>query len=1259
MTAVQTFSKTTPLAKSSLLPILVVAIALLLSGAVLGGGGMGHNKELYVVPAPETVEIDGSLKDWDFSGHVPLYVAPQTRETRSADIAMMYDDKALYIGGRVRDNSPMMNRHDPLTKPSRAWDADVCQIFFSLDPDEKQPLKYSSFKKEHKHTSPVATMMLWYFTDRKQPSLAMFQGMGFGKALRPDLHKNGHIPSKHFDAAFKKGQDGLSYTFEYRIPWKTFQMKRIPKAKDTLAAAMAVFWSRPDGLKTAGGSAWAWNVMSKGGFPYQSTACWGTLRFHPEGNIPREWVEGDIPPEQPLPLTFKYELPREGETTIQLFDENNESVRILVAQEYRPGGINTESWDGLDKDGKPLPAGKYAWRGVVHDKIKMKYRFSVHNSGNPPYPTDDNTGGWGADHGRPTTALALEDGMILAWSSAEYGWGIIRVDLDGQKKWGSKRTAQYLATDGERLFTAGGHGWSGGSAVKVISAENSRTLNFQPGQETLPPPKGEGENKVTGLACNGERIYASYGKRNLIGVYDLKGNLIDQWKVSSPGRLAIRPDGSLAAYSGQRVVAVDDGKVSPLIDRKLEAPRGIAVDRDGTIYVAQAGNLQQVRAFSPSGKLLRSIGKKGGRPAKGKFNPKGMYQPGGIDIDVRNRLWVAETAGGPKRISVWDGGTGKYLDQYFGSSGYFAYGHIDPARPDEIYANHVLWGINWDNYETHPKTTVWRKTSPNMMPPVSPSAYISHPRMITADDGHQYMYGRNLPMSIVLRRDGELFKPFVATIEVGHGGRFSTGLPLIDENPDRFPNATYLWQDANNDQCVQAEELEKLPGKRRFRKIRLSIDKQQNLYMNKGYKLEPVKITDKGQPVYDFEQAEKIPVGHAPYSDGYVYPGYGAGTIARIDPANGDKLWRYTGITRWKSALEMGTVGPGKLWGTTGLMGVAGNYVAYMTYFGVNHVFLADEGTYLAALLQDGRTTTGRGPYEGQPEGQGGSFVKLNIDGKDRYFVIHGGQDSRVWEVLGLDSVQKLRGGTYTHKPEQVATARKALEKWEAAKAGKTQMVIHKGRNALDEAEAVTGSVDDNRQFEARMAYDEDNLYVRFDVNTKNALTNSMPEKNILFRGGNCLDIQIATDPEANPDREEPAPGDLRLLVTRQDGKPFAVMYRPEVKGFNGEPIVLDSPTGQESFDSVEVVKNVGLDYSRTDDGFTATVTVPLDLIGLKLQPGATVTMDLGYVFGNSKGSRASARAYLNNNSFSANVTDDIPNESRLEPDQWATATVK
>ena len=39
--------------------------------------------------------------------------------------------------------------------------------------------------------------------------------------------------------------------------------------------------------------------------------------------------------------------------------------------------------------------------------------------------------------------------------------------------------------------------------------------------------------------------------------------------------------------------------------------------------------------------------------------------------------------------------------------------------------------------------------------------------------------------------------------------------------------------------------------------------------------------------------------------------------------------------------------------------------------------------------------------------------------------------------------------------------------------------------------------------------------------------------------------------------------------------------------------------------------------------------------------------------------SRRTVRAYLFNTSFTANVVDDIPHESRLEPANWGEAEVK
>jgi hypothetical protein len=184
-------------------------------------------------------------------------------------------------------------------------------------------------------------------------------------------------------------------------------------------------------------------------------------------------------------------------------------------------------------------------------------------------------------------------------------------------------------------------------------------------------------------------------------------------------------------------------------------------------------------------------------------------------------------------------------------------------------------------------------------------------------------------------------------------------------------------------------------------------------------------------------------------------------------------------------------------------------------------------------------------------------------------------------------------------------------------------------------------------------------------VTAPHELINVAADPKLVFKGGNCLDIQLAADPAADPKRKTPAPGDVRLLVTRQataDGKaiqPLAVVYRPQVKGFQGQPIVLTSPTGKESFDEIRVVDSVGLEYRKTSDGFRAVVAIPLDLLGLTLNKGQSLKMDLGYLYGNATGSQVAARSYWTNHSFSANVTNDIPSESRLEPAEWCQATVE
>ena len=1264
-----------------------LAVAALIAGVVVmstdmgwAQTGRGLHKKIYAVPAVGKVTIDGKLDDWDLSGQIYSYVVAETADMMSARLAVMYDAEALYISAVVRDTSPMMNRHDPKVDPEKAWDADVCQIWYSLDPDLPYPLNASQFEKSAT-PPPVATMFLWYFTDRKEPNLALLRSFVPGVVpVRPDLGVNGVIPNANFQGAFVKAEDGNGYTLEYRIPFATMGLKRAPKANDLLANTFAVFWGTPDGLKTAGGAAWLYDVMGRAGFPFQESGCWGKMAFSEKGNLPKALVEEGLPPEKPLPLKFAYELPRDRQVTVQLFDPSNRVVRLLVAQQDRRAGKNTELWDGLDSQGRPLPPGNYTWKGVQHDPITWKALFSVHNSGTPPWPTDDNKGGWGGDHGTPSTVCSVPGGMVLAWNGCEYGWGIIRVDPNGKKLWGTKHCAEHLATDGKRLFIAGDYGFNE-EGVQVLDLTDSRPINFGNGKPSLMAPAGgnTASNRVTGLAYAAGKVYVSLGQRDLIVAYAAEsGELQTTWAVPAPGRLAVQSDGSLVALSGTSLVTINLEGGNPLPPRRegiralqagLDAPTGLAVGTNGTIYVANGGKSQDVSVFDSAGKLLRTIGKAGGRPAKGTFDREGLYAPGGIALDAQNRLWVAETTDGPKRISVWDTSSGTNVAEYFGGSSYFGYGYIDPAQPSEILAHSVLWAIDWKNLKGTPSTTVWRKTAPDMIEAINPDGYQGLAKILTAADGRQYMWGNGQAKSILLRRDGDVFKPFVAAINIYGSPLYpGQGIPLLDDLK-KYPHGQYFWQDQNNDQCVQPEEVTPMP--QGFWNMGLAwVDRDLTLCLTTGHLLKPKGTTEGGWPRYDLADLVKSSlVGKV---NGYVWRDpdgstySSAGNLIKWSPT-GEALWSYSGITGWHDALNLPMVGPGRLWGMTGPMGTAGEFFGMMTYFGVNHIFTRD-GIYVAAVLKDGRLG-GRGSDEGQPEGQGGQFVKLRPDpnGPDRYFVIHGGQDSRVWEVFGLGSVEPITGGVYEVTAADAELAAAKNSEYKALMARSRKLTIVRGRSALDGAEAVAKSVDGARKFEARVAYDATNLYVRFDVTTPSQLINAESDSKLLFRGGNCLDIQLAADPNADAKRKVPAVGDVRVLVSRQDGpsassgqaKPYAVAFRPRVAGFTGERIVLKSPTGQEAFDAIQVLDTVSLDYAKTGDGFRATVALPLATLGWKPLPGQTVKMDLGYLFGNDTGTHSAVRAYWMNNGFAANVVNDVPHESRLEPAEWGTATVE
>jgi len=1230
-----------------------------------GEGARGRHKRMYAVPCPGKVAIDGKLDDWDLSAQIFTCVIEETAEMQSAKFALMYDKDALYLSGDVRDPSPLMNRHDPRVDGDKGWDADACQFRLILDPAQGYPVNQASFNPVD--NDQMAHLTLWYYTDRKEACLQVHVGMNY-KVPRAEWGPHGVVPGDKFEAAYIPAPDGRGYVFEYRIPWSTLGGKNPPQAGDCVAGTVQFDWSAPDGLKTAGGSAWAYDVMACPGFTFQSSACWGKIIFAKKGHVPKELVEEGLPPEKPLPLQFSYELPEDGEATVQLFDEKGFVARTLVASGARRAGRNIERWDGLDDSGRLLPAGNYVWKGLYHQPVKTQFVLAVHNSGQPPYKTDDNTGGWGGDHGCSTTVCAVGNGMLLAWNACESGWGIIRTDLQGKKVWGSRHCATYLATDGKRFFAAGDHGFDAAPGVKVFDLSDSRPLNFGNGAPRLAAPPGGDEkaDEVTGLAYSNGTLYVAYRGRNLIGLFDAsQGTLKETWAVPAPQRLAVRGDGALLVVSQGRVLAVSKGQAAPLVSAHLDQPTGIAAAPDGWLYVANGGKLQNVSVFDGSGKYEMSIGKAGGRPRVGRFDKRGMLEPGGLALDARGCLWVAETLDSPKRQSVWDVKSGECVNEFFGASSYFGWAYMDPKHAGEIYCHNVLWKVDLDKKTSTPHSTIWRATAPDMIEEASPSGYAGHFRVFSAKNGRQFGWGQGSYANKLYMRVGDIFKPIAGAVIVSKGNPFIAWPPYpIFADNTKFPNGTYIWQDANDDQTIQENELCR-PATERGESLFNWIDEDLNVWCDSGFLIAPLRFEADGRPVYDFSKRTPIPFrgsnGNATSlwldpGDGGVYtlnPGQSPG-LAKFT-RDGKLLWGYPRIPQWNDALNLPIVAPGRLWGLTMPLGLAGGFTGAADYFGPYHLFTRD-GLYVAMLMRDGRSG-GLGPDITASETITGQLVKP--EGLNRYFLLAGDQDGRVTEVLGLDTVKRLPGGAYVHGEQDTKHAAEALAEYEKLRARSQKLAIGRGKGSLAAAASVGKSAGAGRSFSVCAAYDEKNLHVAYDVASPAELTNEASDPRLLFKGGNVLDIQLAADPQADPKRKTPVPGDVRILVTRQKGKPLAVIYQPKAKDFKGEPIVLSSPTGKETFEAIQADAPVGLDYQKTGEGFKATVSIPLQLIGWSPQPGAKVRLDFGYIFGNATGSQAAVRAYWSNNSFSANVVSDVPNESRLEPAEWGEATVE
>ena len=422
-------------------------------------------------------------------------------------------------------------------------------------------------------------------------------------------------------------------------------------------------------------------------------------------------------------------------------DASGKRVRNLVSQAPFKKGENIAWWDGTDDLGRDVAAanhgiylippnlvapGSYTVRGLWHKPLDLRYEFSVYSPGEPPWPTNDTSGGWMTNHtpascvvmipaekapgGKPLVGI----GAFVSEGGSAFSW----VNLDGKKiggrGWigGVWTGAQYLAADSgpdaeANVATYVGSTFVGNKKYGVdgkVEIRLTKLTTLVPNGDLpvlkekllldpLPalPPRGlvvdgskhrESDDYLGGLAVHNGLLVFSETVLNKIVFVDAKaGNIQGEAAVPDPRALAFDGEGRLLVLSGQTLLRYPAGASATNLPAPeklvtgLEDPRGITVDAAGKIYISDQGNSNQVKTFSPDGKPLAVYGKPG-VPQAGPYDPLHMNHPKGIAVDTNGRLWVTEDDYQPKRVSIWNS-DGTFWKAFYGSSQYGGGGILD------------------------------------------------------------------------------------------------------------------------------------------------------------------------------------------------------------------------------------------------------------------------------------------------------------------------------------------------------------------------------------------------------------------------------------------------------------------------------------------------------------------------------------------------------------------------------------------------------
>jgi len=420
--------------------------------------------------------------------------------------------------------------------------------------------------------------------------------------------------------------------------------------------------------------------------------------------------------------SINYHLSKPGKVSVAVYNADSQIVREILRAVPQDAGRHTLIWDGLDREGKGVPAGKYTWKLLQTPGLSAQFQLIV--GANYPVGTDLSSSSGPGTHRSPYTVATDETGIYIAALNTEnLETCLLKLSPDGQQRLWSQvlpfdvtgapvpwEGALSIAVDKGLVYSLG-HlnllmpGWP--QRVYVSDGATGQSAGARVFQVTTNNPG------ATDMDIHDGVLVLAFQAENALRWYDPKtGVLLDTATVPAPAGVAVGSNGTVFVSTSNTVVSLSQANhaPTPVITSGLTKPERLDVDHSNGDLLVFDAETQQVKRFSSTGARLKTYGAAGGRQ-------DGLYEPcdfaGFTDLcaDGHGGLFAVEAYAAPRRVAHF-ANDGAVTREWYGGQQWDSHADFEPGNPGAMWMTSAYSGNHDTSYLMRMlvdwKTNTWR-----------------------------------------------------------------------------------------------------------------------------------------------------------------------------------------------------------------------------------------------------------------------------------------------------------------------------------------------------------------------------------------------------------------------------------------------------------------------------------------------------------------------------------------------------------------------